>query len=121
MKIKDEKTGKTKDVRLPKDFKNKWVKLLRSGKYKQGESALCNEVFDGDDRLIGHNYCCLGIACIAAGIKPNFNGFISDIKGISKIPKILRQDEDIPIKLSAMNDSGNWSFKRIASWINKNL
>lgn len=38
---------------------NKWVKALRSNKYRQGKGSLCVE-----DEINGKSYyCCLGVAC----------------------------------------------------------
>lgn len=45
-----------------KENRAKWVKALRSGKYKQGEGVL----FDKKTKA----YCCLGVLCNVAGIKP---------------------------------------------------
>ncbi len=39
-------------------IKNKWLKALRSGKYKQGRNYLCRVDDDGDD-----SFCCLGVLC----------------------------------------------------------
>jgi hypothetical protein len=44
--------------KLKPKFKAKWVKALRSGKYKQGQAAL--------NPTEGH-YCCLGVACVVNG------------------------------------------------------
>jgi hypothetical protein len=35
-----------------------WIKRLRSGKYKQGNGALCTEDAEGTK-----SYCCLGVLC----------------------------------------------------------
>lgn len=42
----------------------KWLEALESGKYKQGRFRLKNDS-NGQD-----TYCCLGVACEVAGIKP---------------------------------------------------
>lgn len=42
----------------------KWVKALRSGKYKQGSGRL---------RDLNNNYCCLGVLCEVAGKKAKIN------------------------------------------------
>jgi hypothetical protein len=50
---------------MDEKLKAKWVKALRSGKYKQAHDTLKGET---NDRDIG--YCCLGVLCeIAPGIK----------------------------------------------------
>lgn len=126
MKIKDEKTGKIKDVRLPKAFKKKWLKALRSDKYKQGKYVL----EDTD-----HNFCCLGVACriVHPKLKLTNISFISKekfstrIKSI-KVPEILKGYNEegeseysvIVDKLTKMNDNGR-SFKYIAKWVERYL
>ena len=42
---------------MNKAYKEKWVKALRSGKYKQTKGQLVREC--GDDKT----YCCLGVLC----------------------------------------------------------
>lgn len=110
--------------KLPKAFKTKWVKALRSGKFKQGINALKKD-YEGQIK-----YCCLGVACELVGAKINMNnepGFIEDwkdVKGITKIPKILRGSDFIPDKLACMNDGEGVkkkTFRGIATWIEKHL
>ncbi len=43
---------------MKKDVAKKWVKALRSGKYKQGECYLKQS-----DNKGGFNHCCLGVLC----------------------------------------------------------
>lgn len=112
--------------KLPKTFKTKWLKALRSGKYIQGESKLCKK--EGKEI----QYCCLGVACSLVGISDKTlikseAGYISSasnqnlpIRCINKTPKLLRSESGIPEKLALMNDDGK-SFKVIANWISKNL
>ena len=40
-------------MHMNKRIKNKWLKALRSGKYKQGKSILFSD----------NKYCCLGVLC----------------------------------------------------------
>ena len=127
MIIVDKKTGKKKDVRLPKTFKEKWLKALRSGDFKQTESAL----FDGNTG----GYCCLGVACRIMHPKINlinktfitqedFNKKLYRLK----VPSLLKgtasvaQSEynEVVDILSKMNDSAR-TFKQIAAWIEKKL
>lgn len=39
---------------MKKEIRNKWLKALRSGKFKQGQGAL---------RTVGTGHCCLGVLC----------------------------------------------------------
>lgn len=106
--------------KLPVAFKKKWVKALLSGKYKQGKHSLKKT------RKSEVRYCCLGVACEIAGAQVQVKrepGFIENgkyVKGISKIPKVLRGSSGIPEQLANMNDEGK-RFKTIAKWIDKNL
>lgn len=128
MKIKNEKTGKTKDVRLPKKFKEKWISALRSGEFEQNTDGYLQ---DEENR-----YCCLGVACKVANPKLNIEGLclidIGNFEGDKlkkvKVPSILKgsctsSEEDFnPVveTLTTMNDNGK-SFKVIANYIEKNL
>lgn len=97
--------------KLPKAFKKKWLKALRSGKYKQGQGLLKEH----------GEYCCLGVACVVAGRKRLANlGMIPDSE--MRVPKFLRGTEaKVPNKLITLNDDKRWDFKKIATWIEKNL
>jgi hypothetical protein len=115
--------AKTIWPKLPKAFKKKWLKALRSGDYQQGEAYLKNKSWDE-----ATEYCCLGVACEVAGAKinmkkyPNFIESGCGIRGIKKVPKVLIGGEDNKVtdRLASMNDSGR-GFKAIANWIEKNL
>jgi len=116
---------KTKEFKLEKEFAQKWVDALKSGKYQQGEGYL--EDSDGQ-------YCCLGVACRMnhprVDLKHKF--FIDASKKskeyISKsleknMPALLRGidiDQSFVQKVSKMNDDG-CSFIQIAYWIEKNV
>jgi hypothetical protein len=65
--------------KMDKDFKNKWLKALRSGDYEQTECYLATETYDYADNPFGktvempdvpvkEGYCCLGVACAVAGV-----------------------------------------------------
>lgn len=45
------------------DYKNNWIAALRSGKYKQGQAALCVE-----DECGARRYCCLGVLAQLDGV-----------------------------------------------------
>lgn len=115
MKIKV--NGKIKDVRLPKRFKEKWVKALRSGNYKQGKESLYTEHTN--------SFCCLGVACAITYKGPVKNlawhSYIELGEDWSEnVPKLLVNDEGIPEKLAKMNDDGK-TFKQIAAYIDRYL
>lgn len=128
--------------KLPKAFKKKWTKALRSGRYKQADGVLKGEFFEKDEKnenkeikVIKH--CCLGVACEIAGARIPYKdsqdiGMIdpgTGIRGITKVPEMLvsTKDEfgdfespDVAEKLAGFNDNGH-SFEWIANWIDKNL
>lgn len=102
---------------LPKNFKTKFLKALRSGEYPQGQDRLTD----------GVKYCCLGVACEVAGVKKipkNYQFIPSAIadpkKQFKKVPQILKGDQSVPRELAHLNDDGK-SFKEIADYIEANL
>lgn len=110
----NKKIKKSKWDKLPKAFKNKWIKALKSGKYIQGEDRLYDVSTD--------TYCCLGVACDIVNCKSD-NNFIIVTKS-RKIPEILKggsRGNKLVKKLVDMNDYSGKSFKEIAKWIEKNL
>lgn len=118
-------------TKLPKRFKEKWVKALRSGEYEQGQDELYNEKTN--------NFCCLGVAANICGISTkrlNYvpllsNWYFSEdeiLKENKNLPKVLigsneKEDDDysaIVEKLVNFNDNGK-SFNWIASYIERYL
>lgn len=104
------------EEKLPKKFKNKWVKALKSSKYLQSSGALFN----------GEGYCCLGVAAIVCDYK---NEEVEGLGWLSadrfpRTPSILQSDRisENPLaqKLANFNDDGK-SFKWIASYIERYL
>ena len=109
-------------------LQRKWIRLLESGKYKQGKDSLKKKV----SRTI--KYCCLGVACeFVLGIKNEiledgdfefgYSGEVAVIPGIHWAKLKLRsaigglKTGDMGVgSLAGMNDSG-WSFKKIARYI----
>ena len=75
---------------MPKEFGEKWIATLRSGKYEQSHSALKDN----------KGYCCLGVACAMVGIEDekldSLELIVNIDEGIdlSGIPDILIQDID---------------------------
>jgi hypothetical protein len=119
----------TNQTPLDPEFKEKWVKALRTGEYKQGQGLL----FDGE----GH--CCLGVACEVEAIpssRDHFNGgrydFASSIRTVAPPPGWKGLTEDTVMILTQANDGdGCWderydrpdgergarTFDEIADWI----
>lgn len=112
---------------MKREIAMKWVKALRSGKYKQGKSALVS-VKDG-----GNCFCCLGVLAVEVLRKtPNelFGwGALSD--GFANTATLgtswgsQRNGGNLTIggesyaSLAVANDFGA-SFKQIATYIEKN-
>ena len=101
--------------KLPKVFKAKWLRALRSGKFEKGCGCLY--------RSIDKSFCCLGIACVVGGFK-NLDkmekyGYIKPfMKG--KIPDCIIGDTEIAMELTDLNDN-NVTFKRVINYIEKHL
>jgi hypothetical protein len=113
---------------MTKKMKNKWLKALRSGNYKQGQETLCSTINDKRE------YCCLGVLCRIAGlpeVKLDFDNEIEfhmpdksscDAKELNsdmrKFFGITKRQMEILIE---KNDDEQLSFKEIANWIEKNI
>lgn len=102
------------------ELKTKWVKALRSGKYKQGNGQL---------KLMGGEYCCLGLLCEIHpdgkwmnGIRPVYR--FEGESAWAYLPNVLRErigiDPFEEIDVAKLNDA-NKSFDEIADWIEENL
>lgn len=121
--------------KLPKPFKAKWLKALRSGDYKQARQFLRTE----------KGFCCLGVACDISGKnawdpEPGKNskgrkyyytrkGASEELPGQGDIPQAALEalsyrpfgsTDDAMGLLTMMNDKGK-KFTTIADWIEKNL
>lgn len=111
------KTKKKSSPKLPIEFKRKWVKALKSGKYNQ----CIRKLYDGN------SYCCLGVACVINGInKRLLNAVGQPPFKFSSLPAIIREDSEgksnaVMNRLMEMNDGENKTFPEIADYIQKNL
>lgn len=114
-----------KRFKLEKEFAQKWIKALRSGKFKQGSGYLKDEI---------NCYCCLGVACHIISPKARITKkFYIDSDSLSKntnvskqlfkkMPELLRGtdvENSFVYNVSEMNDAG-MSFNEIADWIEEN-
>jgi hypothetical protein len=101
----------SKKFKLKKSDKKKWVKALRSEKYKQGKFQL----FDGN------GYCCLGVACeigLAIPEQDNINGSFVNKKFVPiEVQRKLANFNDGDDKLNIKPKS----FKWIANYIERYL
>ena len=106
---------------MKKSIAMKWIKALRSGKYKQTTSNLKND--------IGH--CCLGVLCTLTPYKNNYTKMNSEDGVVNKnsvIPPKVRDYAGLNsnhgklpsgISLANLNDAGT-TFKEIADLIEQN-
>lgn len=117
-----------KKVKLPKVFRRTWLAMLRSGRYKQTSGS--NKREDGRGR---YSYCCLGVACRAAGAPANLvrgssltsfrdglfdtgAAYAKTIREVSAAPG-FGGTQGLQSKLITLNDDKMWPFKKIATYI----
>ena len=116
---------------LPWRFKKAWTKALRSGDYIQGAGTLRRDSTVNNPEIA---YCCLGVACVVAGVSEDrIEGeFIDDYQiKYESVPEVLQgvADENELIKvLTDMNDNCStdedrhkFNFDNIADWIDDNI
>lgn len=108
--------------KLPKKFKEKWLKALRSGEFTQGRGGLHDSDTDA--------YCCLGVACRIVQPRKSLGGYgFIEPQLRAKVPKMLigTYDNELIALLTTMNDGcvidgiKRKSFKQIANFVEKNL
>lgn len=106
---------------MRKVLADKWIKALRSGKYKQGKNFLRRKVgyWNAEAERMEYRgdveHCCLGVLYEVA------NGKVAPTKGFLPwtMEKKLGLSTAAQRELADMNDSGLYSFKSIATWIGK--
>jgi hypothetical protein len=101
---------------LNKELKLKWIEALENGKYKQGRGCL------KDNK---GNFCCIGVFCDLLDsskwtetIDENMY-FYNDKSTYGAMRDIL--NINIIMKLISLNDLEQWSFEKIAGWIEENV
>lgn len=113
----------TEKVKLPGEFRTKWLEALRSGRYEQATGALYNYQSGG--------YCCLGVACDIVGIDlkdEKVGKYLSEDypralfeedrhQNAKKIPEALLYERDFYRDLADKNDSNTMTFLDIADYI----
>ena len=128
-------------------FKQKWIKALRSGKYKQGRAYLASSITTKKrDKLrkliIIKEYCCLGVAChlaqvpfsamVEVAIPLDLYSSFDDDEGEARalLPSVLLHDMvdgSLVNILISMNDGdeengiARQSFEEIADYIENNV
>ena len=117
-------------MKMPKKLKEKWIKALRSGEYRQGIGHLRQL---GKDR--SEMFCCLGVLC-DIGLDGDWHGDSCIIPSLNTsghkftgIPsneawRSMNVDDyfnDVHFNLTTMNDEESKSFDEIADWIEINV
>lgn len=109
-------------MKMDKKLKTKWLKALRSGKYRQGGCYLKN----------GRKFCCLGVLADIQGAKWHSNSLTyTEVPEIKNINPGWQHDMLTPREagglrtsvmktLATMNDDGK-TFKEIADYIEKRI
>jgi hypothetical protein len=90
-------------------LKSKWVRALRSGKFKQCRDVLFDSKSGG--------YCCLGVLTKVAGIKIGVDVSDSCFPGYGWFTRAVGSDYDM---LTSMNDEGR-TFSEIADRIERDF
>lgn len=127
---------------MNRKVKTKWLKALRSGKYKQARQGLCFENQNGQK-----SFCCLGVLndLYIKEMKPKvgwehqetksggINQFNFAIEDSYLAPEVMKwadleyrdprvmDSKGEQTTLSAINDGKGFGFKRIANIIEKQL
>jgi hypothetical protein len=98
----------------------KWVKALRSGKYRQTTGTLV-ETHNGRKNA----YCCLGVACKILDVpKVDYVGH-GTLEDLPNVQNMLGIDSggtlpsDATVDLTVLNDAEGYNFKQIANVIVK--
>jgi hypothetical protein len=107
---------------MEQQLKEKWVKALRSGEYKQGRDELKSSTDDGFE------FCCLGVLCDI--VNPELWAFVDDKwewNGSVDVPKyqpmyLPEFDAELwAYTFDNMNDDEERTFAEIADYIEENL
>ena len=107
--------------------KFRWLKALRSGKYRQTEGRLCKTA----PRDTDPSYCCLGVlADIQGELKYDPLSHARRFLGMAgtwlykswdgAVPETAYLSRPMQQHLGHLNDHG-WDFKAIADWIEQNV
>lgn len=109
---------------MNKKVKEKWIKALRSGKYKQTRMGVL--------RTKRNAFCCLGVLCDVVDPKSwqkkdsnayddHYSHQGHDTWPTNSITGKLGITPDTVITLVKLNDDAHYSFNKIADWVEKNL
>lgn len=111
--------------------RRKWIKALRSGKFKQTRGAIARRLrteaekytWESEPTKIatcpsdGTSFCCLGLAAKVCDLKDNVNS--AEGKLLSTSLDLLGLSCDQQSRLISLNDHAKYSFKKIADVVEK--
>ena len=111
---------------MNKDLKEKWVKRLRSGRWKQARKTLRRKpcgVKEAEAKPTDYAYCCLGVLCDIVDPKAWHGSAHGECVGS------LTRETQAALGISfvhealliGMNDDEKKSFREIADWIEADL
>lgn len=118
---------------LPKEFGQKWLTALRSGKFIQGRDNLVN--WEDNEDQNHKTYCCLGVACHIANpgndkmmsgmgypyqISNDFNLGIPELLTVGDAKQDSVDMKQFVWIVANLNDQGQ-DFFEIADWIEANV
>lgn len=90
-------------------LKEKWIKALESGEYKQGQGVLVRGYQDNK------TFCCLGVLCDITDSRLRQNTYMPGTATLKKCGLSFKTAN----LLASKNDRGE-SFKKIARWLKEN-
>jgi hypothetical protein len=113
---------------MKQDVKEKWISDLRSGNYKQAQQSLRNR----------EGYCCLGVLCESMGYKDwkdageddySLRGFYhkgeDNVYITGDLNEQLLEEAGLTRKdtqqLITLNDTDNYTFEDIATYVEEKL
>lgn len=99
-------------------IQKQWVAALRSGKYKQGRHKL-QTIVHGEPRY-APRYCCLGVGAMITDqlhVNDLYLNFPGRLGLKTNCGQFETEVDDRYTTLSAMNDSGKYTFEQIADII----
>ena len=113
---------------MKKITRKEWVAALRSGEYPQTKGYLWadgSDRFVNDTKPVPKGYCCLGVACVIAGV--DLTNYETEDLGTTDFANVDADDlnvwldlnEEVRHRLGTLNDGGK-SFSEIADLIEQN-
>ncbi len=95
---------------MDRKLRDKWLKALRSGKFRQAQGRLRRV-----DRKTGEeSFCCLGVLGTCSGASKE------TLRSKEMYGNSCGLNNNQTRKLSTMNDTGQ-SFEQISNWIERNV